>query len=405
MRILFLSRWFPFPANNGSKLRIKNLLRTLTSRHRVTLYSFRNPDECESAARELPFESVRTVIWRPFAPASPRALLGFLRPDPRSFQSTHSDEMASLIRRVAASGQTDLIIASEIQMAAYQDCFGEVPAIWEEVETGVYLQRVEQARTWAAQLRHHLTWQKHRRFVRKLARRFARCTVVSEPEREILKAIVPVCPPVDVVPNALPLSRYEGFRSHADPATLVFAGALSFQPNWEGVSWLLEQVLPLIHDDFAEARLTILGDRCGHVLPDMRNVFAVGEVADVRPIVANANISVVPILTGVGTRLKILESMALGTPVVTTSKGCEGLAVEHGKELLIGDTPEEFAAAVISLLRDPAQRRRLAAAAYSCVAANYDWNQLQNRFLNLVELAARSGCAPSQPVATPVQAG
>jgi glycosyltransferase involved in cell wall biosynthesis len=405
MRILFLSRWFPFPANNGSKIRVQNLLRTLAERHRVTLLSFRNPEEREGAAADVPFESVRTVVWRPFVPGSARALLGFLRPEPRSFAATYSAEMAELIRNAVAAGEPDLILASEIQMAAYWECFGDVPAIWEEVETGVFLQQMAEASTWLARLRRRLTWQKHCRFVRRLAGRFARCTVVSEPEREILAAIVPECPPIDVVPNALPLSRYAGFQTGIEPATLVFAGALSFEPNWEGVSWFLEKVLPLVHAAVPEAHFTIFGDPGGHVLPGRRNVLMAGEVADVRPYVANATISVVPILRGGGTRLKILESMALGTAVVSTSKGCEGLAVENGRELLVADTPGAFAAAVVSLLRDPEYRGRLAANAASCVAANYDWNLLQSRYLHLVELAALSRSPSATRAGAAVQAG
>jgi polysaccharide biosynthesis protein PslH len=405
MRILFLSRWFPFPATNGAKIRIRNLLRTLAPRHRVTLFAFRDPGEREAAASELPFEAVRSVEWRPFVPDSGKALLGFLSLEPRSFKATYSPEMASLIRQAVGTGQIDLIIASEIQMAAYHDCFGDVPAIWEEAETGVYLQQLLEAPTAIARLRARLTWTKHCRFVRSLVPRFARCTVVSEPEREILAAIAPAHPPIDIIPNALPLDSYTGFQKHVDPAALVFAGALSFQPNWEGALWLVEKALPLIHAEVPEARLTILGNPGGRILPVRRNVTVAGEVPDVRPVVANSTLSVVPILSGGGTRLKILESMAIGTPVVTTSKGCEGLAVEAGREMLVADTPESFAAAVVSLLRDPDARQRLAAAAHRCFAANYDWNLMESRFLRLVEETALPGAPASPPAAAALHAG
>jgi glycosyltransferase involved in cell wall biosynthesis len=131
-------------------------------------------------------------------------------------------------------------------------------------------------------------------------------------------------------------------------------------------------------------RLTITGDDAGKTLPAAANVLRTGFVEDVRPVIARAAVSIAPIFTGGGTRLKILEAMALRTPVVSTTKGAEGLDIEHGRHLLIADTAEVFADAVLSLLRDAQFRQGLAERAYQLVTEKYDWAAVMPLFLNVV---------------------
>jgi glycosyltransferase involved in cell wall biosynthesis len=138
-------------------------------------------------------------------------------------------------------------------------------------------------------------------------------------------------------------------------------------------------------------QFTITGDHANLPLPPADRVTLTGFVDDVRPLIAAAGVSVVPLRVGGGTRLKILEAMALRTPVVTTSKGAEGLDVQPGEHLLIADTPEAFAAASLRLLQEPGLRQRLADNAYRLVAEKYDWAVTMPRFLELVERVAGVG--------------
>ena len=131
-------------------------------------------------------------------------------------------------------------------------------------------------------------------------------------------------------------------------------------------------------------RLFITGNHASKPLPPTRNVTLTGYVDDVRPLVARAWCSVVPLRIGGGTRLKILEAMALGTPVVATSKGAEGLDVRDGEHLLIADEPAAFAEQVVRLLRDADLRAALAANSRRLVAERYDWAIVMPKFLALV---------------------
>src|SRR3989304_6090235 len=137
--------------------------------------------------------------------------------------------------------------------------------------------------------------------------------------------------------------------------------------------WFLEEVYPLIQAQVPDLSLTITGDHADLPLPPASNVTLTGVVDDIRPLIASSSVSLVPLQAGGGTRLKILEAMALGVPVVSTLKGAEGLEIRSGEHLLIADTPEAFAENVIRVLRDPALRKGITDRARRMVEEKYDW--------------------------------
>jgi glycosyltransferase involved in cell wall biosynthesis len=171
--------------------------------------------------------------------------------------------------------------------------------------------------------------------------------------------------------------------------TLIFTGSFSYSPNFEAMIWFVNQVYPLIQAQAPEVRLMITGDQSDRVLPLVKNVTLTGLVDDVRPLIARSWVSLVPILTGGGTRLKILEAMALHVPVVSTEKGAEGLDVKDGQHLLIANTPESFAEAVLCLVKDHHLRRRLVDSAYGLVRERYDQSVVIPRFLNFLSQVAQ----------------
>jgi glycosyltransferase involved in cell wall biosynthesis len=157
------------------------------------------------------------------------------------------------------------------------------------------------------------------------------------------------------------------------------------------MDWFLQHVYPRIQAQVPSVHLTITGDHGDRPLPTARGVTLTGFVEDVRPVVAAASVSLAPILTGGGTRLKILEAMALGTPVVSTGKGAEGLAVKDGVHLMLADDPAEFANAVVHLLNGPQASQALAADARRLVGERYNWQSVMPRFLDLLDAVIERG--------------
>jgi glycosyltransferase involved in cell wall biosynthesis len=387
VRILFLSRWFPYPSNNGSKLRIYNLLRGLAQHQEVTLLSFADQSDVDPNVSELKSfcRDVQVVPWKPFDPHSHRAWLGFLSLKPRSVIDTFSPEMRECINQTLLEKNYDVVIASQVDTAAYSQYFRDLPALFEEVEVGVLYEQFTQTRSFKPRLRAGLTWLKHRRYLASLLKNFQVCTVVSEQERQYLSRAVNSHTSIEVIPNCVNLTSYSDVQETPQPNTLIFTGAFSYFPNYEAMAWFLRKAYPLIQAQVPDVHLTITGNHQNRPLPPATNVTLTGFVDDVRPLIARSWASVVPLHTGGGTRLKILEAMALGTPVVATSKGAEGLDVQDGKHLLIADTPEMFAQAVTCLLMDAELRRLLSTNAYQLVREKYDWAVVIPRFLDLIE--------------------
>lgn len=389
MRILYLSAWNPYPANNGSKLRVYNLLRGLAQQHTVSLITFgRDPRVKPAAELSTLCERVHIVPRHEYNPLSARAVMGFLSSAPRVIVATHSPSMTEQIQRELERVQFDLVIASQWITAAYWPAFGERPSLFEEVELGLFETKKMQARFLLPRLRYELTLTKLRRYLRHLLPNFHSCTVVSEIEAQKLRSAAPEYRAIEVIPNCIDTSRYAGVEEKPRPYTLIFTGSLTFFSNHDAMAWFLSEVFPQILSRMPRSTLTITGDHGGLPLPQSDNVTLTGLVDDVRPLVASSWVSVAPMRLAGGTRLKILEAMALRTPVVATSKGAEGLHARHGEHLLIADTAEDFAEALVRLLDDPGLRQRLTSSAYALVRERYDWKAVTPQFLDLVEKAA-----------------
>jgi glycosyltransferase involved in cell wall biosynthesis len=393
MRILFLSGWFPYPPDNGSKLRIYNLLRGLGERHTVSLVTFSDRPVGEPQISSLGevCSSVEIVPWKSYQPTSIPALLGLLNPTPRSIVDTFSATMYRTIASTIREGHFDVVVASELRTASYWRAFASVPAIFDDLEVGIFESKVTQATSPMHRWRHRLTQVKQQSYLKSLLPQFGACTVVSELERALVHQRVPGYAPIEVIPNCVRLAEYQDILASIDGNKLVFTGSFRYDPNHEAMVWFLEQIFPRIRATAPDVRLTITGDHAGMPLPPTRGVSLTGYVNDVRPVIASAAVSIVPLRMGGGTRLKILEAMALGTPVVSTTKGAEGLEVQNGRHLLLADTASDFAEAVVGLLQDRELHAFLAGEARKLVAERYDWRVVLPRFLSLVERVGGAG--------------
>jgi polysaccharide biosynthesis protein PslH len=220
--------------------------------------------------------------------------------------------------------------------------------------------------------------------------------VTSERERQVLLHRLPHSL-IGVVPNGVDL---DFFSRAAAPQTspvaqpeasetpqIIFTGAMNYFPNVDAVVAFGESCWPRIREQVPNATWAIMGkDPLPAVqrLAELHGVTVVGSVSDVRPYLARATVAIAPLLVGGGTRLKILEAFAMGLPVVATSLGCEGLAFVPGGHLLVADTPEDLAEAIVRCLRDPQLRARLAAAGRALAVAEYSWDRSGARLSQLV---------------------
>jgi glycosyltransferase involved in cell wall biosynthesis len=399
MRVLFLSRWFPYPPDNGSRIRAFNILRQLSRAHEVSLVSFagahdRVDDESIAVLRDH-CRDVRVLPFTDFNPSSLRALAGLLSPRPRLLVDTDSAAMRAAVVDATARRSVDLVVACQLGMLPYALASDGTPAILEELELSLFLDAARTARG-VRRVRPMLTNLKLRSYLRRALPRLAACTVVSEQERANVARAVPTYNKLAVIPNAVDLSSYAGDFGRPEPGALVFSGALTYHANLDAARYLLGDILPRIVQHAPDAMLRMTGSTAGvdlSALPRHSAAEFTGYVPDIRPVVAQSWAALVPLRLGGGTRLKILEAMALGTPVVSTSKGAEGLDVTDGENILIADSPAEFARRTLDLLRNPELRSRLARGGRRLAADRYDWNQVGHDLRDLVDRAARRPAA------------
>ena len=200
---------------------------------------------------------------------------------------------------------------------------------------------------------------------------------VSDADASALRRLVPGLD-VTVVPNGIDTRAYApkmpGRRSPVQ--FIVFTGTMDFRPNVDAVLWFARRVWPLIRAVVPDVHFTIVGQRPHRRLNALRqdsSITLTGWVEDVRPFIADAAVYVAPLRMGGGTRLKLLEAMALGKPVVATSLGAEGYPITDGHELVLADAPAEFARAVVTLLQSPGRCSELGKTARAFVERRYDW--------------------------------
>lgn len=391
MRLLFLSPWFPYPLDTGSRTRIYHILQALFSCHEVTLLTLDPqgwaPAEVEALAPLCQY--VAMIPRDPYRRDGLRATTRFFFPRP--VVNVPFREMLCLVRRLHKEQPFEAVVSSNAVMAHYALALPGVPRILEEHNSNTrwmqdrYLEqtsRLQRLRCW-------LSWRKSMFYESRLFARFDLVTMTSERDASATRALLrDGHPPVALVPNGVDCEAFRPELIEPEPDTLIFGGALTYNANYEAMQFFLDQVYPQIQRECPAIRLSITGSYKGVNLDRLRldkSVTLTGVVDDIRTVIARAQVAVVPLLTGGGTRIKILEAMALGTPVVATSKGAEGLDLTHGKQILISDGPAELSAQVIRLLRDPALRQRLAAEGRRLVEERYSWRQIGQQFVGLVE--------------------
>jgi glycosyltransferase involved in cell wall biosynthesis len=391
MNLLFLSRWLPYPANNGSRLRIYNLLkRLLKEGHRVHLITFYEQGDDLDLARQNATEfctEMDAVLYKPFQPGSLRSRLAFFSLKPRWAVTTYRPKMAELVEAGLTTHKIDVLIANAIDMACYGAVAGKygIPALLEELELGKLFEQYSLAPTPKQHLRNGLTWLKMAGYVRRLARHYQAVTVVSEKELELVGRLVDRNK-ITVLPNGADLTTcsYQPYRATDRAKQIIFNGALSFNLNYEAMHFFLNRIFPLLRQQEPDLELLITGkcdnlDRLKLVEGQparLEGVRFTGYVEDIRPLITSSQVCIVPLLQGGGTRLKILEAFALGTPVVATTKGAEGLAAQPDRHLLIADDPAEFARAVLWVINEPELAANLTANARLLTQTHYDWDRV-----------------------------
>jgi glycosyltransferase involved in cell wall biosynthesis len=235
-----------------------------------------------------------------------------------------------------------------------------------------------------------------RRFERASWKQADACVVTSDRELPTVRACAPDTPAA-TVPNSVDLTYFAPSRVTPDPHTVIFNGILTYRPNVDAVRYLIDDIWPLVRASHPDAKLTLIGRSEGVDTREMMKpgVEVLGEVPDIRPYVQRATVVAVPVRIGGGTRLKVVEGLAMGKPIVSTSLGCEGLAVRDGEHLLIADDPAAFASRIVEVFEDPSRTEKLGRAGRRLVEDRYSWDLAGERLEALYRQLTDDDAGPS----------
>ena len=402
MKLLVLSTWFPVPPDNGSRIRAYHLLRQLAKRHEVCVVTGVQEDVAGSVApgvAELSAfcKSIVPVPWQwhdPNRTGSTGAVRALLSPIPRTILETPNPELVNAIAK-ELSTIPDAVLVLELAMDAYlPQVWGNVPLVIDQVEVSGAERALHQAKGVKARLQTELTYRKAMSYWQQRFSRYAAITAVSEDEAIAVRKFVGTeRPPVVVVPNGVSVTDYTARPfSQAVPGRLIYNGALTYGPNRDAVRWFVRDILPLVAQAVPDAHLVVTGRYNSSEAADLcqnPRVQLTGFLPDLRPTLSEARVCVVPLLSGGGTRLKILEAWAAGLPVVSTKVGAAGLGATDGTHLLLSDDAKGFAEKVITLLTDDRKAETITINAREYAESRFDWAAIGDQLSDLLEKAAQ----------------
>lgn len=392
MHILFLTQILPYPPTSGPKVKTWHVLRYLSQRgHNITLASFVRPEEIPyiDAVREI-CSSVHAVSVR----RSRISDVGYMIRSQftgRPFLIERDDlaEMRSLVHRIAASGSVDVIHADQLTMAQFAFPFiasnGNKPALVFDAHNAVWkiTERMKQNAPFYLKIPLALETKRIKRYEGKIVADFNATLAVADPDRLALmdafhengsNGVVPI----SVIPIAVDTRQILPVQRVENSLNILTMGTLYYPPNADGIRWFIQQVFPLVRQKVPGVKLTIVGknpprDFLKLASDENSGIITTGFVPDLDPYFAESALMVVPVRAGGGMRVRILEGFARAMPVITTTVGLEGIDARPGVDVMVEDSPEDFALSVVNLLRDNGLQHQLSVNGRRLVEEKYDW--------------------------------
>ena len=422
MRILWLKSDLLLPLDKGGKIRTWHLMRHLARRHEITYVAFAEPGVSQADIEGMREVAARVItIPRSEAPKSSfRFYTGvaahLLDPLPYAVAKYRSRAYRTAVQTCLGEERFDLIVCDFLVPAVNLPSELPCPAVifTHNVESEIWRRHTETKTGWVNRRLYGSQYRRMLRFEGRTLERFGGILAVSEADRRTFARIYPgtIRKPSYVVPTGVDTEYFASAPSEGDSRRLVFTGSMDWLPNEDAMVYFCREVLPLVRREEPGTTLSIVGRAPTPAvvrLGDEPGVQVTGSVDDVRPFMRDAAVYIVPLRVGGGTRLKIFEAIAMGRVVVSTTIGAEGLPITDGVHVRIADRPEDFARVLVHLLRHPAERRRLEAAARALVAQHYDWSavagQLERVLVQVAGGAADNGfsaeawrAAPAGPI-------
>jgi glycosyltransferase involved in cell wall biosynthesis len=389
LNVAIVASELPYPPTAGNRVRTLNLALRLACRHRITFLAHRN-EEARDATRFLGEHGIATILVDRALPVKSgpgfyaRLLGNLASPLPYSVAAHSSRALRQAVRSLAAEHGIDLWQSEATALIDTMADLNGAPkvVIAHNVESLIW-RRSAQAepnplKSWYIAQQ----WRKFERFERRAFAQARRVVAVSAEDGRLIRDSFGGRA-VDVVDNGIDRGFFEAVEPDPDRNVILFLGSLDWRPNLDAIGLLLDRIFPAVRAAEPAARLWLVGRKPPQSLVqrvrESAGVELHADVPDVRPFLAKSGVMVVPLRIGGGSRLKILEAMAAGLPVISTRVGAEGLELVPGEHYRAAEEPRELAEALVACLRDPHPARDMAGRSRAFVLERYDWDRLADR--------------------------
>jgi len=391
MKILVLDEWIPYPADTGKKLRTFNLISRLARTNEITFLCFHGDPAAKLPQRLLDMMEIVIVPDNRIRKRSLsyyfRVFFNLFKPDPFSVEYSKLDSMTARLSTILAEQTFDALICEWTPYAHYFQNLDHPCKVLmaHNVEFQQWERMFRSSRNLLMKVLYFKQWKSMYRFERDQFLNFRSVMTVSELDKKLVNQMTGH-ELVNVVENGVDLEYFKPVKVER-LNRLVFSASMDAFANQSGAIYFANKVYPLVRRSDASLEFYIVGrepNQSVQALASKEGVVVTGSVDDVRPYISQSLIAVIPLLAGGGTRLKILEAMAMGIPVISTSIGAEGLGVTHGHDILIADTEEDFANSILKCTADEELREKLASNGLKLASSKYNWDniaQKMNRYL------------------------
>ncbi len=413
MKLLWFSHFIPYPPRGGGHQRSFNLLRHASRSYEISLIAFNlhghSRRQLDEWRRELKKYCAEVEFWE--MPIRWRSAAWWVRLGTSAFdrvpygcRSFWSRDLEAQWRAALRRHQGALIHFDSIDLALFVDAAAGFRKVLNHhnCESAMSQRRAQNERNPVGKI--YLRSQSHKlaRIERAVCQLFDVNTAVSRVDMHLLQEKTPRAH-FHVVANGTDASYFKPTSAQEEANTLIFAGSLNRYANISALRFFVGRVWPLVKQQFPSLRFYVAGKRPSNSLVRWlkrdSNVVVVADPEDIRPWIARAAVFVCPILDGGGTKLKILDAVAMGKAVVTTSIGCEGLDLKHGEHVLISDSPHDFARMIFLALRNGARRKQLGECGRAFVERYHSWAIIGEHLADAYRCAVSSGaCTASEPL-------
>lgn len=389
MKILYVCHRFPFPPRFGGTIRPFNMIRHLSADHEVTVASLARSDAEAEEGRGIAAYCARFEIAQVRKPIQFARMVARLpTPTPSSMGFFYSSDLACRVRTLLSRERFDLIFVHCSSVAQYVAHRSDVPKILDfgDMDSRKWLEYAHY-KLFPLSMGYWLEGVKMARAERQLAARFDMCTATTRAELETLESYR-VDVPTDWFPNGVDSTFFAPGDKAYDADTISFVGRMNYYPNQECMFDFCANTLPMLRLSRPNVKLLIVGaDPSPAVLKlgELPGVTVTGSVPDVRPYVRSSALMVAPLNIARGTQNKILEAMAMGVPVVTSAAAAGGVDARDQEHFIVARTPSEYAAALLRIMSDPAERRRLAESGRARMLTHHAWDRSMRRLDGIIE--------------------